>query len=301
MILRIFFCVVISLITVGCSSIDIPVENTTSQSSKFSQYAYIGALHNELLENSNKNFVGVERDSMSKEEKMDRVVDFNVGYVLSEDFGCENENTIDKEELVKHLKFYRNLVDPDKNIRYNKYDHRVLLKRSESELISKPVLNDTVMSVQDINCVQDYIIALKTQEIISEEGYFILDKLLFLMNQSEYGLISDYTLRIEIENLITMLDKIEDKETLDCVGPILSIAYYSLEWWGANPDASLPNSKVAPWVMADAAGAIEGAVGYALTNDQCNWRDAALSTLAGAALSSISLGTRVLKFMKNLF
>ena len=121
------------------------------------------------------------------------------------------------------------------------------------------------------------------------------------MNQSEYGLISDYTLRIEIENLITMLDKIEDKETLDCVGPILSIAYYSLEWWGANPDASLPNSKVAPWVMADAAGAIEGAVGYALTNDQCNWRDAALSTLAGAALSSISLGTRVLKFMKNLF
>lgn len=61
-----------------------------------------------------------------------------------------------------------------------------------------------------------------------------------------------------------------------------SLCFASIEWWEKNPNILPDDSKVAPWVAADLAGALVGEVTGAISFGKLNGK----SVLAGAVSGS---------------
>lgn len=84
---------------------------------------------------------------------------------------------------------------------------------------------------------------------------------------------------------------------------ILGICLSSAEWWQENSDSAAPETRVAPWVWADAMGALRSGL-YTIIQQQIktnlsgniDWEQVAYSALAGGVITS----TRGLKQIATL-
>lgn len=267
---------------------------------KVSDYSYLGELHNGMLENANHNFAS-DSTSLGEtiDEKISNVVNFNIDYILKAE-----TNNIDKEYVISKLWYCRNMLNLEKRMSINSLS---ALTRSATIITDDEIAelqNDSVLSIKFINHISSYIDYAFKSNIINDDSFQILNKLISLIQQSNEGLISDSNFEKEILSIIADVDNKgynSDSPTIKCVGPILAITISSLDWWKNHPEAISVENKVPQVVAIDAAGAVEGVVGYCLTTNDTTWKGAGMSALAGAALSSVSMGSRVLKYLKKLF
>lgn len=102
----------------------------------------------------------------------------------------------------------------------------------------------------------------------------------------------------------------EDAGTL--LGICLAITQCSIEWWQQNPDADIYSqlektnrTMLAPWVAADAIGALGAGVTSYLTQKartgQVNWNAVGGAAVSGAVAGSTGIVGKVFKWLSGLF
>lgn len=291
------------ILVCSCSHDFTEIQQPNEGKATISDFSYIGVAHNAILSNAQANFFPdkVSEKELSKEERINYVIDFNIDYIMQSDVCVE----FDKEIMVNKIRYYKNLLDLE-NINLFSTPISHLTKSSNSKVSdnsqSGMIVSDTIQSIEDINCVFLYLEDAYSQNIITEDAYKILKELSEIARLNNAGLTTDARFQEQIASLISRVDLAEYTKgdpTIECVGPVLSIVQSSMTWWSENPEAIPTEGKIAPWVIMDAAGAIDGIVCYAIMTRQCNWKDAGVSALVSGAVSSLGGTMRIFKYLRR--
>lgn len=278
------------------------LNNEYVKSLKVSDFTYIGELHNLILDNSESNFMSdstLVNSLQTKEDAIDYIIQFNKGYIENTSLLSEAE----KNKTSSILPYYKNLLKVDLVI--NSMAKIQDSTRSGGESDDDIDYYKDELTESDIeNCAQ-YLNEAYSDGLFPDGAYVILNELLNLIHLNYLGLISDAYFEESIDNLILQAEEIEYEEEevmVESVGPVLSIAKYSMDWWENNPQAMISTGKIAPWVALDTLGAVEGIVSYALTTKgkNCNVKDAAINALAGGVLTSLGGTSKLVKLIKTL-
>ena len=141
--------------------------------------------------------------------------------------------------------------------------------------------------------------------VFTKDTYVILNDLFTVILKNHQGLLSDRNFENEVDKLIKRVDNTHytlNEPTIQTVGPVLALSQSSIDWWSTHPDALPVNGKIAPWVIADAVGAIERVVAYAITTSKanCNLKDAGVNALVGGVLGSLGGTAKLLKLLKKV-
>lgn len=296
------FAVIVVAILCACdSSSEMNTGNT--KIGKVADYAYIGEMHNLLMDNAKDNFScdSESISSMTQIEKIDYVLDFNTKYAYT-----IMQSNLAAEDVSAGMAYYRRSVLPlyrhiDRKTRANS------TKLTEEQI--QEIFNDTILHIDDVETLYQLIDYAKEHKMLTTEAYDCLYKLMTLTDESHFGLISDDELEIEVDRIIENIDDAKytvGNSTLNVVGPVLSVADSSLEWWRENPDAQFDNTKLAPLVAADISGAIVGAVGnlflQALTTktNRVNWKSLGYSALYSGACASTGAVGKLASFISRM-
>lgn len=285
----------------SCSQVETSMHPLQEEKTQIEKFYKLGEVHNFLLQNMKENYnYDNSLASLSKDEKIAHVLNFNIDYLDNVEI-----DTSYKSELKSKMSFYRYLLDATMFSPFQRVNSN---SRGSVEISDSLVLDkDTVLNVGDINNLIGNLAYAHEKGMIPEYAFNVISEIIELLEKSNAGLVSDALLERKIDEIINDVNDMNIKEgdlSLSYIAPVLVIARYSFDWWKDNPDAMADDDgKVAPFVYADAAGAIEGVVGYALTTSSkdVTWSGAGCSALAGGALSSIGIGGRVVKFLRGLF
>ncbi|PKL82189.1 MAG: hypothetical protein CVV24_11420 [Ignavibacteriae bacterium HGW-Ignavibacteriae-3] len=250
-------------------------------------YKKYGELHNTFLTDVKNNFV-VDNSTKGKSNKLTKLVNFQKKsadkYLFSEyDKNLIKSNLEDykkyylKEDLINDFK--ENILDKMKNKNWLlKSSNLLLLPAYEQEAINN-------LCESSYNACQGIISISEFQATVAQmtESY------------DEY-----YS-----ETSVT-----EDAGTL--LGICLAITQSSIDWWQQNPDADIYDQLVktnktalAPWVAADALGALCGGISSYVTQRArtggVSWTAVGGAAVAGAVAGSTGVVGKVFKWLGGLF
>ncbi len=150
----------------------------------------------------------------------------------------------------------------------------------------------------DMN-LMDMITLLQSKNMISDFGVDLLKKLTNTLTKNYNKQITDASLKKEVEAMILLFDDrsySKDSEEGKMIATVFAISIASIEWWEKNPNILSDDSKVAPWVAADLAGALVGGVTGAIVSGKLNGK----SVLAGAVSGSTGAVGKVAKLISKI-
>jgi len=248
----------------GCKK-DSPIssENPTNGTKKLkiSDFSDYGVIHNEFLTNIKHNFK-TNLDLIDEKSKIEYINTYNVQYAKVNDF-----KIVGRESLISALNEKKNYIN-----KLNIVDEMFYNKTKGTDSLN------IFFQIQEIS----------KRNVISPFGANLLENISLQIKNNYEGLVSDILFKENIASLVNEYNShnyLPDSEEGIIIGKVLSITLYSIEWWEQNPDI-FKGEKIAPWVIADAAGALGGAIGSIADNlfngESVNWASAGAWALGGA-------------------
>lgn len=276
----------------------------------FSSFDFYGKFHNALLNYAYENFSEPEVISPVQDERLDLFVSTQAAWI--NEFPLSDNNRV---EMATALKKYRAYLVADNLLEtFNVGQPRTLQFTSEDDMLSFDV----------IDCCK----SLYANGFIDEYENDALARLYKYIKKNADGELSGPELEANVDSLISewkgkyadvdyacvrVVANVEGTRYLDIPkvsiqnipfgsisGLVLNISKYSLSYWnGSNSPAKM--ERIAPWIAADAYGALRGAAGGImmgiLLDGEVNWGDVGLHALGGAIQGST--GVLFLKWIRN--
>ncbi|MDE5727588.1 MAG: hypothetical protein K2L26_04380 [Duncaniella sp.] len=278
--------------------------------SNINAFDVFGKVHNIMLHNGVQTF---DEETISEFEgatKYDQLTAFNIAYVPSLPL-----HSVDKQVIIECLPDYKHL--------FNEETTWDLLTKESSVTTPKTKADVFNMSFQDL-----YTHALNLDMIDSKE----YDMLLLLADYSKEnatGLLSSYELENKVDDLINLwLEAYGDVDYSSIIpseqngvygqipaidlkdfpegaisGLVLNISKHSLVYWNGPMSPARPE-RVAPWVAADAGGALIGAGGALLyhwiSNTSVDWASVGYSAAVGAIDGSLGISGKIGRWLFSI-
>ncbi|MCM1521904.1 MAG: hypothetical protein NC039_04545 [Muribaculaceae bacterium] len=300
---------------------NVSLENHGSRSVDGNIHAFdaFGEMHNMLLAYGIENFTEPSLLYTTEEERIGHVLTLQQGGVEMLPISDADMLTVKNE-----LSSYKGLISTTNlSAKVAPISPATEYRKDPSEIMVK---ND----VDQLNMVQ-LIALLSDGQLIEEVEYDILMKLYCLIVDNANGRPSD-AIEAELDNLISLWEEEYGDIDYSCIemtynaelekynpcpsvdytaiprgavsGLVLNISKASLSYWNGE-ESPMQYERIAPWVGADAAGALVGAgssLAYQLMRaDGVNWQSVGWSALCSAANGSLGITARVGKFITGLF
>ena len=238
-------------------------------------FAKYGEIHNNFLTNIKNNF-DFNKDLKNNQEKVEYINDFNKEFV----------NTLD-------------LPLNEKNIMLEGFDsHKSIVKTENLTNLLLPKNKDNDKNLFEL------IDELKNNPAISTNSINILNILASNLKNGYENHLPNSELKIVVLDLIDNYNNygydLNSGEGV-MIGTILSISISSINWWEENPEAAIGGEKLFPWLAADVAGAVVGAVISAGVQQavvgEINWTVVAGGAVVAAIASSTGVVGRIAKWL----
>lgn len=250
----------------GCEKENGTLKN--SQTVCFEQYDYLGEAHNLCLSNVKNNLV---------EESSIETISDCCNYLSSFNIDFSNGNPLFEQLELPTLNYYFDVF----KVYYN----------------TSALYNDAFESDKLTSMINELL----STKSITESDVDIINLLLLTCFEQHSGNISIDEYYNNIEKLVEKWKRSNDDNSVsDFTAIILNIAFHSAQWWKDNPE----ESKVAPWVAADAVGAAWGATVAAATSKiqtgHVNWTSTGVAAVSGAVTGSTGIVGKAGKWISKL-
>jgi len=270
--------IVFLMIFISCSK----NSNQEEVKLKVSDFEKMGKIHNDFLTNVKDNFT-IIKNIKNEQDKINAINQFNKNFVSSLGISPYEKNLF--------------LTEFDRN--------KNLVKQS---YLTSAIFgyNTSTRSDNNEQNIFEIINNLHQQGVIGNQSFQLLNSLVNDLKNNYEGNLSDIELKINIENLITEFDNIGFSENSEgvMVGTVLGISIASIEWWEDNPDAFGSETRLAPWIAADIAGAAwgaaTGAIGSYAGTGEVNWTAVGVGAASGAIAGSTGAIGRIAGWLSRI-
>lgn len=280
-----FTAFVLLLLVCSCTQEATIQQVSESERISVSDYSYIGEWHNAFLKNIHETFPDFnnsEKEMPTKSETINMLL--NINKEFAKKTSMAEYSIQDIEESFDACSLY---VETEKLA-------EVCISKTPIKHVTKACGNiDADMNLMDM------ITLLQSKNMISDFGVDLLKKLTNTLTKNYNKQITDASLKKEVEAMILLFDDrsySKDSEEGKMIATVFAISIASIEWWEKKPNILSDDSKVAPWVAADLAGALVGGVTGAIVSGKLNGK----SVLAGAVSGSTGAVGKVAKLISKI-
>ena len=294
---------------------DMPAESRTSggelnPNTNFSKFDIYGSIHNRLLKHVADNFPESKEGADSISERINFLLEFQMQEISNLPI-----SQVDQLAVSSNLAKHKNGYFPERSLPY--FTGTPVTMEMDDEILGG--VSD-IRSVFKEACAAGLIDMFELERIIKISDY-IVENVEGTLSVKEFekkidGIISEWEKQYadsDFSCLVSEKDEngnylpmpkmsMKDAPKGAVLGVILNITKHSLTYWN-GPDAMNPVERIAPWVLADAAGAVIGGAGsllYQLDNENIDWGSVGWSALTNGVAHSTGIVGKVVKWLSVL-
>lgn len=281
--------------------------NPNTNLSKFDIY---GSIHNRLLKHVADNFPESKDGADSISEPISFLLEFQ-----QQEISNLPISQVDQIAVFSNLAKHKNGYFPERSLPY--FTGTPVTMEMDDEILGG--IND-IRSVFKEACAAGLIDMFELEQIIKISDYIV---------ENVEGTLSVKEFEEKIDDIIAEWEKQYADTDFSCIvsekdgngvylpmpkigmkdalkgavlGVILNITKHSLTYWN-SPAAISPIERIAPWVLADAAGAVIGGAGsllYQLDNENIDWGSVGWGALTSGVAHSTGIVGKVVKWLSVL-
>lgn len=294
---------------------DMPAESRTSggelnPNTNFSKFDIYGSIHNRLLKHVADNFPESKDGPDSISERINFLLEFQMQEISNVPISQADQMAV-SSYLAKH----KNGYFPERSLPY--FTGTPVSMEMDDEILGD--ISD-IRSIFKEACAAGLIDMFELERIIKISDYIV---------ENVEGTLSVKEFEEKIDDIIAEWEKQYADTDFSCLvsekdengnylpmpkmsmkdapkgavlGVILNITRHSLTYWN-GPGAMNPVERIAPWILADAAGAVIGGAGsllYQLDNENIDWGSVGWSALTNGVAHSTGIVGKVVKWLRVL-
>lgn len=290
---------------------DMPAESRTSggelnPNTNFSKFDIYGSIHNRLLKHVADNFPESKDGPDSISERINFLLEFQMQEISNLPI-----SQVDQIAVSSNLAKHKNGYFPERSLPY--FTGTPVSMEMDDEILGG--VSD-IRSVFKEACAAGLIDMFELERIIKISDYIV---------ENVEGTLSVKEFEEKIDDIIAEWEKQYADTDFSCLvsekdengvylpmpkmsmkiapkgavlGVILNITKHSLTYWN-SPGAISQVERIAPWILADAAGAVVGGgwtLLHELDQENIDWGSVAWSALGGAVAHSVGVVSKVVKW-----
>ncbi len=294
---------------------DMPAESRTSggelnPNTNLSKFDIYGSIHNHLLKHVADNFPESKDGPDSISERINFLLEFQMQEISNVPISQADQMAV-SSYLAKH----KNGYFPERSLPY--FTGTPVSMEMDDEILGD--ISD-IRSIFKEACAAGLIDMFELERIIKISDYIV---------ENVEGTLSVKEFEEKIDDIIAEWEKQYADTDFSCLvsekdengnylpmpkmsmkdapkgavlGVILNITRHSLTYWN-GPGAMNPVERIAPWILADAAGAVIGGAGsllYQLDNENIDWGSVGWSALTNGVAHSTGIVGKVVKWLRVL-